>query len=369
MKAWVLKAKGQFELEEVEKPQAGQGEALLKVAATGICGSDIPRVYQNGAHKMPLIIGHEFSGQVVELGKTHDEKYESLQGKRVGIFPLIPCRKCPACIEKKYEMCEHYSYLGSRTDGGFAEYVRVPLWNLIELPDSVTFKQAAMMEPMSVAVHAIRRLGIKPDTSKNHENSEKTVAIAGLGTIGLFVLMFLRDMGFEKIYAVGSKEKQAEIVEKAGLAADNFVNSRKMDAKAFIMDKTGGLGVDYFFECVGKNETIAEAVEVTKFGGKICMVGNPFGDLSLDRDVYWRILRKQLTITGSWNSSFLGNEDADSLYDDWHYVLDRLAGKKIRPEELISHEFSIDDIGKGFEIMRDKSEYSIKIMMINQAED
>ena len=98
------------------------------------------------------------------------------------VFPLIPCRKCIPCKNKRFEMCRHYSYLGSRSDGGFAEYVAVPVWNLIELPESVSFEQAAMMEPMAVAVHAMREADVQ---------SDQTVAVIGLGTIGLLLCMFL----------------------------------------------------------------------------------------------------------------------------------------------------------------------------------
>ena len=148
MKALVLNDVGKLTVKDVPVPKVGDDEVLVKVGACGICGSDIPRVYRDGAHVMPLVIGHEFAGTVAE------------DGRRVGVFPLIPCMKCECCRNRKYEMCSNYSYLGSRRDGGFAEYVAVPKWNLIDLPESVTMEQAAMLEPMAVAVHAIRQ--VKP---------------------------------------------------------------------------------------------------------------------------------------------------------------------------------------------------------------
>ena len=179
MRAWKLYNIGDIRCEETERPVPGRGEALVRVRAAGICGSDIPRIYRDGAHRMPLVPGHEFSGEVAETGGGTAGGWE---GKRVAVFPLIPCRSCPACRMGGYEMCRRYSYLGSRQDGGFAEYTAVPQENLIPIPDSVTFEDAAMLEPMAVAVHAMRRIGVSAD---DH------IAICGVGTIGLLLYMFL----------------------------------------------------------------------------------------------------------------------------------------------------------------------------------
>ena len=155
MKAWVLHRINDIRLETVEMPAPQSGEVLVAVKAVGICGSDIPRIYRTGAHRHPLIPGHEFSGVVEVLGKDADSAW---LGKRVGVFPLIPCRACGPCMRGQYEMCRNYDYLGSRRDGGFAEYAAVPADNLIELPDNISFEEAAMLEPMAVAVHAMRRV-------------------------------------------------------------------------------------------------------------------------------------------------------------------------------------------------------------------
>lgn len=353
MKAWVLEDVGKFTLKEVPKPDASDGNVIVKVKAAGICGSDIQRVYENGAHKMPLIIGHEFSGQVENVGR---DVSKDLIGKRVGIFPLIPCRQCPSCLLKKYEMCTQYSYLGSRTDGGFAEYVSVPAWNLIALPDEVSYEQAAMLEPMAVAVHAMRRIDIRQEAS---------VAVCGLGTIGQLLIMFLLERGVKNVYAIGSKAVQRESVTALGLPEENFCDSSLVDVKDFINGKTESKGVEVFFECVGRNETVAQAIEVAAADGQICMVGNPYSDMMLNRDIYWKILRRQLRITGTWNSSYLGESDEEAPADDWHYVIRRLKeGHFIKPEKLITHRLSMEQLESGFEIMRDKKEPYIKIMMV-----
>lgn len=351
MKAWVLHDIGNFRYEERCEPQATDDEVVVAVKAAGICGSDIPRVYQNGAHRMPLIPGHEFAGEVV---KTGDRVDQSWTGKRVGVFPLIPCRSCKPCLQKKYEMCRKYSYLGSRRDGAFAQYVAVPEWNLLELPDGVSFEEAAMMEPMAVAVHAMRRV---------NPSKEDTVVVCGLGSIGQLLTMFLSEQGVGKLLLIGNKEFQKKSVLKLGISEEYYCDCTRQDVKKWILEHTDGYGADVFFECVGKNESVAQAIGLTAPSGRVCMVGNPYSDIRLSRDIYWKILRHQLSVTGTWNSSYLGNGQADQSQDDWQYVLDKLEQGRIAPSALISHRLPMDKLEQGFHIMRDKTEDYIKIMM------
>ncbi len=356
MKAYVLHDVGDLRLEDVKMPEIAEGQVLVKVKAAGICGSDIPRAYETGAHVKPLIIGHEFSGQVV---KAHEGSLWA--DKRVGIFPLIPCGKCIPCQKNKYEMCRNYSYLGSRTDGGFAEYVAVPEKNLIELPDNVSYEAAAMLEPMAVAVHSIRRgmsvLDYSGTVDEKTALDDKTIVVCGLGTIGLLLTMFLMEIGFKNILVVGNKDFQKENALKLGITEEQYCDIRCENVLSWIDKKTNGVGADLFFECVGKNETVNWALEAVTPAGGVVLVGNPYSDMKLDKALYWKILRNQLKVTGTWNSSF--THDAD---DDWHYVIDCLAKEKINPEMLISHRLDMDNLENGFLIMRDKLEDFVKVM-------
>lgn len=344
MKAVVLEDIGKLEYKEVTKPVAKENEVIVKIKACGVCGSDVPRSFTDGAHNMPLIIGHEFAGVVEQTGEDVDEHWIN---KRVAVFPLIPCKKCPPCQKKQYEMCKNYSYLGSRRDGGFAEYVAVPEWNLLELPDNISMDAAAMFEPMAVAVHAMRRVPVQKDS---------TVVICGLGTIGMLLTIFLLDKGVNNIFVIGNKEFQKNTAIRIGIPAENYYDSKKQSVHDFVMDKTEGLGADIFFECVGKNETINMAIDCTTTAGHVCMVGNPKSDMNLEKNIYWKILRNQITICGIWNSSYYGDGD------DWRYVLDRLSADKINPAQLITHKMKLEDIADGIKIMRDKSEDYIKVM-------
>lgn len=346
MKAWILKNNADIVFSDVDRPEIKEGEVLVKVKAAGICGSDIPRIYNNGAYFYPLITGHEFSGQVEATGEKVDSKWLK---KRVGIFPLIPCGECIPCKNKQYEMCRKYSYLGSRRNGGFAEYVAVPENNLLELPDNVTFEQAAMLEPMAVAVHSIRRVNINP-TDK--------VVVCGLGTIGMLIVMFLIEMGIKNIIVIGNKDFQKETILKLGIPEENYCDSKSSDSDKWLKEKSGNYGFDVFFECVGKNETINQAVDNTAPAGKVMLVGNPHSDISFDKNTYWKILRHQLMVTGTWNSSFTHEAD-----DDWHYVLGKLSEGKISPENIITHKFAFDELEKGLIIMRDKTEGFLKVMI------
>lgn len=344
MKAFVLHDIGDLRFENVEIPKIKDDEVLVQVKAAGICGSDIPRIYKTGAYSHPLIPGHEFSGCVIKTN-NNEKKWEN---KKVGIFPLIACNKCIPCKNKQYEMCRSYGYLGSRRNGGFAEYAAVPANNIIELPENVSFEEAAMLEPMAVAVHSIRR---------NNLQKQNNIVICGLGTIGLFILMFLLEAGFENIYVIGNKYFQKENAIKLGLSEKHYCDTKTTNISEWIKSKTNDNGADIFFECVGKNETIFQAVNNTAPAGKVILVGNPYSDITFEKSLYWKILRNQLTIMGTWNSSFTHN-----INDDWHYVLDKLKNKLISPAILISHKFNIDELEKGFNIMRDKTEDYIKII-------
>lgn len=346
MKAWVLHGVNDIRLQEVPKPVPGSAEVLVQVRAAGICGSDIPRIYQTGAHRHPLIPGHEFSGVVVGCGEDVDRSW---LGKRVGVFPLIPCGRCLPCQRTQYEMCRDYSYLGSREDGAFSEYVTVPVNNLIELPSEVSFEEAAMLEPMAVAIHAMRR-GLP--------NGDQTVSVCGLGTIGLLLVMFLIETGVQNILVIGNKDFQKKMVNQMGIPEEHYCDSRTEDVTQWMMEHTGFAGVDVSFECVGKNETVSQMIDTTAPGGRLCLLGNPYSDMKLDKAVYWKILRNQLTVTGTWNSSFLCEKQ-----DDWHYVLDRLKEKSISPAELITHRLALVELEKGFHIMRDKTDDYVKVMM------
>lgn len=331
MKAYVLHGVNDLRYEEVAKPYCPIGWAVIKVKAAGICSSDIPRIYTKGTYHFPTIPGHELAGIVDSVGCCSDSL---LIGKHVGVFPLIPCKECNQCKEKHYEMCAHYDYVGSRRDGGFAEYVAVPVWNLIELPPDMSFAYAAMLEPLAVALHAIKAGQIQKGNS---------VGIIGTGTIGICAAQWAHKFGANKVTVVGRSESKRALVENIGLCYATEVSDE----------------FDVVLEAVGNVPSIISSIYATATGGKLVLMGNPSGNIELPQEVYWRILRKQLTVKGTWNSSYDGNNPSE-----WHEVIDALQRKEIQVDSLISHYFNQEQLKDGLELMRNHVEPYCKVMTL-----
>ncbi|MDR1398025.1 MAG: galactitol-1-phosphate 5-dehydrogenase [Desulfarculales bacterium] len=300
MKGWVLYGLNNLQLEELAAAKPQRGEILVKVKAAGICSSDIQRVYVKGAYHYPIILGHEFAG-------------ETENGRRVSVFPLIPCFKCESCQARHYETCSNYNYIGSRRDGAFAEYVAVPEWNLLEIPAHVTFAQAALFEPAAVALHAVKRL---------NPGKGSRVAIIGKGAIGQLAAQWLANFGVTEIDLLGRND---------------LPNFEQYDA---------------CLEASGAREGLRRSIELTKPNGRLVLVGNPDVDFNIDQKLYGQILRKQITLQGSWNSSYPA---------DWREVRDR-AGK-LRLDSFISHRYKFRELDKALAMMRGKKESYRKVIM------
>ncbi len=360
MKAWVLEEIGSIQYKEIRMPQLQKDEVLVRVKACGICGSDIQRIYENGAHRMPLVLGHEFAGEIVDVGNPHNAGFI---GKRVGVFPLIPCKLCNSCSRGKYEMCSNYGYLGSRSNGAFAEYVAVPRWNVIELAEEVSFEEGAMLEPLAVAAHSIRRLAVA---------KEESVVVYGMGTIGQLISKLLLQKGMSNIYVVGNKDIQKTAALNMGIIEEHYCDYRKEDVQHFIHSHTRERGASAVFECVGKNETVNQSIQMASSEGKVCLIGNPYTDMRFEQMTYWKILRKQLTIVGSWNSSFCGTTNnstekmSEEIMDDWQFVLQLLKNKELSILDLITHKMPLNELNQGFKLMKDKDEEYTKIMALNK---
>lgn len=345
MKAYVLEAVNELVYKEVETPKCESGYALVEIKAACICGSDIPRIFETGTYHFPTIPGHEFAGIVREVA---DEEYKELVGEKVGIFPLIPCKECSPCKEGKYELCRNYNYLGSRCDGGFAEYVLVPIWNLLPLPEGITFEEAAMLEPISVARHAVTQIT---------ELEGKTACVFGPGTIGLLMAQWLRILGAKQIMLVGTKPEQAELAKKLGF--ELFCNSKTDDVEEFVKKNTNDEGVDIAIEGVGNNIVLAQCLQVVKPGGELLMVGNPHSDAQIEKSVFWQILRKQLRIYGTWNSSYHGGMDSD-----WTEAVKALESGELKASMQITHKLPFEELHKGLAIMKERKEFYNKVMII-----
>ena len=244
-------------------------------------------------------------------------------------------------------MCTHYNYLGSRCDGAFAQYVAAPAWNLAPIPDNVPFEQAAMGEPISVALHAVRQTNIKLGDK---------VVIYGPGTIGGLIAQWCRAWGATKVMLVGNNSSNFDTVKKVGF--DLICNSDEVDPVEWVKEQTDGNGADVAIEAVGCAATFCSCLLSARPGGTVLAVGNPHGDYLLPRDTYWQILRKQLTIHGTWNSGFNASDK-----NDWLTAIDAMANGLIDADSLITHRFPLEETLTGLELMRDNKEPFCKVMI------
>ena len=345
MKACVLHNIGDLRWEEVDKPHPKKVEVLVHIKASGICGSDIPRVFTKGTYHFPTIPGHEFAGIVEEVGEGTNSDWLH---KHVAVFPLLPCFSCEACRTGNYAQCENYSYFGSRCDGGFSEYLAVPVWNLVEVPQEIPLEQAAMCEPAAVAYHAVSKAGILPG---------ENVLVVGTGTIGLITAMWCRASGAHVVVADIS-DRHLQLAEKLGFTCT--VNTVREGIGEALQKHIGRNCVNAAFECVGVSAALETCLVAADNFSRVVTVGNPSGDMRLSQNAYWHILRKELKVYGTWNSSYGG---ADS---DWTRVIKGMEKGQLTLEPLITHRFALVEHQKAFDALISKEEFTVKVMFVNR---
>ncbi len=304
MKALVLEADKQLTyVEDRPVPEAPDERpaALVRVAACGICGSDIPRGFGGKAYFYPLVMGHEFSGVVEE--PVAGGRFR--KGDRVAVFPLIPknMETDPACQTGNYAQAREYDYYGSRRDGAFAEYLRIPEWNLFPVPDAVDLLHAAMTEPAAVALHGVRKMHVQAGTD---------AVVIGAGPIGNMTAQWLRIHGCARVYVVDIEPRKLKLAGEMGFIA---VNSAETDPVERIHEETGG-GAQYVVEACGLPITFLQAVQVAGMFGEVVFMGNIAGEFKIGEKDFSNILRKELTIHGTWNSKITPGGT-----DDWSTVL------------------------------------------------
>ena len=332
MLAAVLYAPADLRYKEIEVPRIGADDVLLKVKAAGNCGSDLQRIMVEGTHTFPCIPGHEFSGEIVGIG----DKVDSFKiGDKVTAYPLIPCMRCEWCLQGEYNLCDDYDYLGSRCDGAFAEYVKVPASNLIKLPREVGFEEGAMTDPACVALHGIKRAG--------GIRMGQSVAILGVGPIGMLACQWAGAMGAGKIIAVDIIEDKLKIVKDLGV--DVLINARKEDVVERVSQETKGKGVNLVMEIAGSLATQRDSLLIAAKRGRVIHIGRSYSDVLLPDEVFTRIFRKELEIYGAVNSN------SSPLDNEWKITLEFMASGVIKTKPLISHRIKLKDIAETFKKM------------------
>lgn len=288
MKAGVVYAREDIRYEEINKPVPQKGQVLIKVKYTGICGSDIPRVNGDACHFFPNVLGHEFSGTIEAIG---DSVVGVEPGNRVAGVPLVPCMKCEDCQKGNYSLCKHYSFIGSREFGSFAEYVVMPEKNVVKFEDNVSFEKGAFFEPATVALHGLNRVDYK---------GGKNVAILGGGTIGLLTMQWAKIYGARRVVVFDIEPSRLELAESLG--ATGTVNTRDEGFMEQAMNLTDGNGFDYVYETAGNVITMKMAFELAANKAQVCFIGTPTKELTFSVEEWECINRKEFTLTGSWMS-------------------------------------------------------------------
>lgn len=288
MKAAVVCANEDVRYMDYEEPKVSAGMVKIRVKASGICGSDIPRVLHHGVHFYPIVLGHEFSGEVVEVGEGVTKVKV---GDKATAAPLLPCLTCDDCQNGNYSLCKHYSFIGSRQQGSNADYVVVPERNAVPFDNSISYEQGAMFEPSTVALHGL---------IQNDYQGGEYVAVLGCGTIGIFTMQWAKIFGAKKVVAFDISEERLALAKRMG--ADEVINTTKEDYMDSAKAITGGKGYGYVFETAGQIPTIHMAFEVAGNKAHVCFIGTPHVDLTFTPKMWENMNRKEFKLTGSWMS-------------------------------------------------------------------
>jgi L-iditol 2-dehydrogenase len=327
MKALLLKDYRRFAVEDLAVPELQPGEVLVRVRACGICGSDVHGMDGSSGRRIPpIVMGHEAAGEIAQVGgavagwKT---------GDRVTFDSTVSCGDCWYCRRGKINLCEHRRVLGVscteyRRHGAFAEFVAVPQHILYRLPDTLSFEQAAMVEAVSVAVHAVKRTPLANDGA---------ALVVGTGMIGLLIVQALRAAGCPQVIALDLDESRLSLAKKLGAAhtiqADEAAWREKIGAL------TGGRGVDAAFEVVGLPPTVKTAIESVRKGGSVTLVGNLKPQVELPLQT---VVTRELTLIGTCASA-----------GEYPECLELIAAGKINVTEFISATAPLEAGAQWFE--------------------
>ncbi len=335
MKAAMLKAPHQFELVDVPSRPLQEGEARVRIASSGICGSDMAIVRgDNPFAKYPVIPGHEFAGTVMEVKGT-----SSVQaGERVYVKPLPTCGECEACHKGESNHCSKLEVLGVHRDGSYAEEIVVPSYLLRRLPDELSFDEGSMIEPTAIAVHINNRADTKPGDK---------VAILGAGVIGLLVSQVAKARGAKTVFATDLVDSRLELAKSLGV--DVTANPTRDDVVEIGLSQVGEF--DTVVDLAGPKFTMDQAIKLTKAGGRILLLVPPEDPQLLIKD-FTSVFRKELTIMVS------------RLYgDDFDQAVPLMVEGKVQTKPLITHIFKLDEVEKAVDILGNRKENALKAIL------
>jgi L-iditol 2-dehydrogenase len=320
MKALLLSEYKKLSVVDMPTPEIGDDDVLVRVRACGICGSDIHGYDGSTGRRIPpLVMGHEAAGVIERTGRNV-EGFKA--GDRVTFDSTVSCGKCDFCRRGQINLCDNRTVLGVscgdyRRHGAFAEYVSVPARILYKLPDSLPFERAALIEAVSIAVHAVSRHVPKPDDM---------VVVVGSGMIGVLVIQVLKDKGCRNIVAVDVDDDKLALAQRMGAA--RTLNAKKVDVPATVRELSGGKGADASFEVVGHTDTVLTAIRSVRKGATVVLIGNlsPKVELPLQE-----VVSREISVLGSCASN-----------GEIPQCIDLLARGAVNVEPLISLKAPLD---------------------------
>jgi L-iditol 2-dehydrogenase len=333
----VMTQPGKIEINQVARPEVKADEVLIQVKRIGVCGSDI-HVY-HGLHpytSYPVVQGHEVGGVIAETGSAVTG---FAPGDKVVFMPQVTCGECYPCRHGMYHICDNLKVMGFQTSGAAQEFFPVKAEMVLKLPETTSLDEAAMIEPVSVAVHALSRAG---------EISGKKVIVLGAGTIGNLVGQVARASGAAKVMITDVSEYKVEKARACGF--EHVVNPQKEDLGQAILDTFGPDKADIILECVGVQDTITQAVTLARKGSTIVVVGvfgkKPIVDLGLVQD-------RELSLIGTLMY----------LKRDYERAIQLVAGGKLCLDQMVTHRFDFKNYLEAYEAIESSGGQYIKVMI------
>lgn len=335
MKAVVVKKPGVVELCETEKPQPPEGFVRVRVKNAAICATDLEVIDGNIPAKYPLIMGHEWSGIVDCAGSDSDKDWV---GKRVVGSNDVVCLKCEACRKGEWRYCSEFEEIGFKRNGAYAEYVIVPAYGLCEIPENVTFRQAALCEPLGVALGTMK---------KSHAKLGDTCMIMGAGSIGLCVLAVAKAMGLRKIVVCAATEKRLELAKKMGAYDVVATKEENLEEK---MKRLHPNGTDVIIDATGIEECIQSCLRLCRKGGTVVLAGYGRG----------KIMNIRIDDIHINNLHLIG---AGNNWNMHKKAIELMADGVINIEDFVTDIIKLEDFEKGIELARTRPRGFVKAVL------
>ena len=341
IKAAVMHGIDDVRIEEVDFPQMKAGEVLIKMKSVGVCGSDV-HYYKHGkigdyVVNQPIILGHECAGEIVEVA---DDVKNFKPGDRVAVEPGYTCRKCVYCKTGRYNLCPDVTFMATPPiDGAYIEYVAWPSDFVFHLPDNMTYDHGALMEPLAVGMHAVRRSRLKPG---------EPVLVLGAGTIGLVTILSAKAAGAGEIIVADLEDVRLNMAQKLG--ATKIINAGQENVLEVIKDFTHGFGMEVVYETAGSVPTTQQTIDLAARGGRIVWVGLA-GEDRFPMPVL-QAIDKELDIMGIFRYA--------NVYP---YAIQLVSTGRMNIDPLVTHRYNLENVKEALEVAYERRDGAVKVMV------